>query len=123
MIRNFLLIGIGGAAGSMARYAITLLLPKTAVTSFPVSTLLVNLLGSLLIGLLAGVALRSQWMTQTGTALLAAGLCGGFTTFSAFALDGIRLLEAGAVLTALLYVSLSVVVGMVLCYAGYHLVS
>ena len=123
MIRTFLLVGLGGAVGSMARYAITLLMPKASTGSFPTATLLVNLSGCLLIGLLAGVTVRSTWMTHTGWALLATGLCGGFTTFSAFALDGLKLMESGATTTALIYAVLSVALGMVLCYFGYYLTS
>jgi len=121
MIRSFLLIGLGGAAGSMARYAVSLLLPKASTASFPIATLLVNLLGCLVIGLLAGCALRNNWMMHTGWALLATGLCGGFTTFSAFALDGLKLMESSAILTAIIYATISVAIGMMLCYVGYRI--
>jgi CrcB protein len=98
------------------------MLPR-AGRGFPWATLSVNLIGCLLIGILAGIAPRGGWMLHTGWALLATGLCGGFTTYSAFALDNIRLLEAGGNITALVYVLVSFVAGIILCYAGYALAS
>jgi CrcB protein len=123
MLRTFILVGIGGAAGSMLRYAASVLLPRALTSSFPWPTLLVNLAGSLLIGLLAGAASRSAWMAQTGWPLLAAGLCGGFTTFSTFSLDVLKLAERGAAVTALTYIAASVVFGIALCFTGYYLAS
>lgn len=120
MLRTFLLAGTGGAIGSVMRYGITLLLPRATDASFPAATLLINLLGSLAIGLLAGCAVRNAWLSGPGWALLAVGVCGGFTTFSAFALDSVRLLQHGAALTAIIYNTVSIVLGITLCYAGYY---
>src|SRR5437870_2047776 len=105
MLRNFLLVGLGGACGSMMRFGISLLLPRVSTASFPLSTLIVNISGCLLIGLLAGIALRSEWMNVTGWTLLAAGICGGFTTFSSFSYESILLIKAGHYVSALLYIS------------------
>jgi CrcB protein len=118
MLRNFLLVGAGGALGSVLRYAVALLLPR-AGKGFPWATLSVNLVGCLLIGLLAGLAPRHRWMFHTGWVLLATGLCGGFTTYSAFALDNIKLFEVGGNIIALIYTLISLVAGIILCYAGY----
>ena len=121
MLRTFLLVGVGGAAGSMARYATTLLLTRASANAFPAATMLVNLMGCLLIGVLAGWAERSVLLNNAGWALLATGFCGGFTTFSAFALDNMKLQQGGASGTALVYSMISIVGGMLLCYIGYHL--
>lgn len=118
MLRNFLLVGAGGAVGSILRYALALMLPR-AGKGFPWATLSVNLIGCLLIGLLAGMTPRNNWMFHTGWVLLATGLCGGFTTYSAFALDNVKLFEAGGSITALAYTLVSLVGGIILCYLGY----
>jgi CrcB protein len=123
MLRTLILVGIGGAAGSILRYAVTLLMPRAEASSFPVATMLVNLAGCLIIGLLAGFAARNAWMMHMGWSLLATGLCGGFTTFSTFALDNLQLMERGAFITAIVYAALSVIVGIVLCFTGYYLTS
>lgn len=105
----------------MLRYGLSLLMPRPAPGGFPVATLLVNLLGCLMIGLLAGLSERSGWISQTGWPLLAIGLCGGFTTFSALALEDMRLLQEGALATAVWYTIISVTGGILLCRTGYAL--
>jgi CrcB protein len=120
MLRNFLLVGAGGAVGSMLRYAIALLLPR-AGKGFPWATFTVNLVGCFVIGLLAGLIPRQHWMFRTGWMLLATGLCGGFTTFSSFALDNVKLFESGGNFTAVIYTAASLMLGIALCFAGYRL--
>jgi CrcB protein len=112
---DYLAVAIGGAAGSVARYAVSTLL-RTAPGTFPVGTFAVNLLGSLLIGLCAGLAERgAPWVRPW----LMAGFLGGFTTFSAFSLENMRLLRDGSLGTALAYALVSVSAGILLAYAGY----
>jgi len=119
MFRNFLLVGFGGAFGSMARYGVSFIMSKIITSPFPFATFTINVLGSLLIGLLFGLAARSQWMELGGGyLLLASGFCGGFTTFSTFALENINLMQKGQSYTAILYCGLSLVVGLVLCKVG-----
>lgn len=107
---RFLWVALGGAAGAMLRYAISLIPVRG---SFPVLTLITNLLGALLIGLIAGAA---EWTSPSPNLILFAktGLCGGFTTFSTFSLESYTLLKAGQKGMAALYILLSVG----LCLAG-----
>ncbi len=106
-------VAIGGATGSVVRYAIQSMFRLSA---FPVGTLLVNLLGSLLIGLCAAFAERGTPWIRTW---LMAGFLGGFTTFSAFSLENFRLMRDGQAGMALAYALTSLVAGILLAFAGY----
>ena len=123
MLRAFLLVGVGGFLGSIARYAVNLWINKTSIANFPLATLSINLFGCLLIGLLFGIAQRNSWMQQDGWLLLATGFCGGLTTFSTFALDQNTLLNKAQYLTATLYAGLSLVLGLLCCRMGIWLCS
>lgn len=102
----YLIVGIGGAMGSMARYGIGRVLPSG---SFPYATLTVNLVGALLMGLLMAVLSRVslEW-GEEARLLIGVGLLGGFTTFSAFSLDVVTLLQRGEWVSFFTYISLSV---------------
>lgn len=116
-------VAVGGAFGAVLRYqlgrSMTGWLGPAAMGVFPWATLTVNALGSLLMGVLAG------WLTFRGTAnweqlrlLLGVGLLGGFTTFSAFSLEMVLLIERGQLLFAALYTFLSVALGITGLFAG-----
>ena len=115
-------MGAGGAVGSMARYGLSFVIAKFNVQPFPLGTFAINILGSLLIGVLFGLLARHQWLQVGGYLLLASGFCGGFTTFSTFALENVTLMQKGQSGVAFLYMGLSVVIGLVLCRAGMWLV-
>lgn len=117
LLKNFLLVGLGGMAGSMLRYACYLLLPAGA---FPFATFTVNIAGSFVIGLITGMMGRPADQHNLHL-LLATGLCGGFTTFSAFSADGVRLATEGKTGLLLLYACASIVLGMLATYGGYKL--
>jgi CrcB protein len=112
----------GGGAGAVLRYqmgrAITHALGPTAVTAFPWATLTVNVVGSLAMGLLAG------WLARFGTGgehwrlIVGVGLLGGFTTFSAFSLELMLLIERGQSGTAFVYGTVSVLAGLTGLYLG-----
>ncbi len=110
MMNTLLLVAAGGAVGSVLRYAVGLLV------AFPMGTLAVNVLGSVAIGLLWGVQ-GDKGMSQM-IAFLMFGVLGGFTTFSTFTLDTLRLVEAGRLPDAAGYVVASVVLALLACAAG-----
>ena len=114
MIRNLLLVALGGAVGSVLRYLISSL-----NTSFPWGTFLVNILGSLLIGLLVGFVSKGV-LSPEMKLLLVTGFCGGFTTFSTFANESFSMMRTGDILLSALYIGVSVVVGVLAVYAGMH---
>ncbi|MBS1781979.1 MAG: fluoride efflux transporter CrcB [Bacteroidetes bacterium] len=118
MFRAFIMVGVGGATGSMLRFAIGLFFQRYFQHSFPLSTLFINLLGCLLIGFLFGLADKQAWMQGNILLLLATGFCGGFTTFSTFALENVGLIQQTQFLSATFYTLMSVVLGLALCRFG-----
>ena len=115
----YLLVGIGGALGSIARYGSGVAVGKLWGPSFPVATVLVNIVGSLAMGLFIGFLARTTPAWQADARLfVAVGVFGGFTTFSTFSLDVIVLIERGEIIQALAYVLISVVVAVAALYVG-----
>jgi CrcB protein len=113
----YLLAALGGALGALARWGIASALPSSP-TGWPWATLLVNLSGCLLLGVLFAVLAARFPDADWPRPLLAVGLLGGYTTYSAFAVEVVRLAESGAVLTAGGYVVASVVGGVAAVAAG-----
>lgn len=101
-LRELLLVGLGGGVGSAARYAMTGWVQRTAGADWPwpLGTFVVNASGSLLIGLLGGLALTRSVPSEGLRLLLVTGVLGGYTTFSAFSLENLLLIRQGAVLAA-----------------------
>ena len=119
----YLLVAVGGALGSMARYGSGVLIGKVWDATFPLATMLINIVGSLAMGLFIGYLVRATPSWQADARLLVAvGIFGGFTTFSSFSLDTISMMERGDIGQALLYVVLSVVVGIAALYGGLLLI-
>ena len=117
---SWLWVGLGGGMGAVARYFMQQYVQGRWPLAWPIGTGCVNAAGCLLAGLLLGLlerhALGAAWRL-----LLITGVCGGFTTFSAFALENVALLRAGQVGLAALYAGGSVAVGLLLAAAGYWL--
>jgi CrcB protein len=115
----FLLVGAGGAIGAMARYGFASFVGRFWPMSFPLATLLINIIGSLAMGLFVGLMARWLPAWQSDARLfVAVGILGGFTTFSSFSLDTIVLIERGEVVAAGAYVLLSVVLCLIGLYLG-----
>lgn len=118
---NFLLVMVGGAIGSVGRYAVG----KTTLGAFgadyPWGTLAVNLIGGFLMGLLVGVLARTGG-SEHSRLLIGVGVLGGFTTFSAFSLDAVTMIERGQWGIAVTYALVSVVGSVLALFAGLYLV-
>ncbi len=110
-MEGFLFVALGGAAGAMGRYAIGLLPVKT---SFPILTLIVNIIGAALIGFVTGIVSSDAEVSPYTVLFWKTGVCGGFTTFSTFSLEALTLFEHKAYLSGGIYIFLSVVC----CLAG-----
>lgn len=118
MLTRLLLIALGGAIGSVARYGTGLMLRDVTVRSgFPWGTAAVNMIGCFVIGLLFGLW-GERWMTRESHFLFAVGVLGGFTTFSSYGLETANLLREGHVMRAVMYLLVSNVVGIAAVMAG-----
>jgi CrcB protein len=115
---DVLWVGVGGAAGAIARYLVSGLVQDRAGGLFPWGTLVVNVTGCLAMGLLAGLADARGFMTPATRALLVVGVLGGFTTFSAFGNETMNLLVDRDLLRAAANVGLNVVLGLGAVWAG-----
>ena len=121
IIKNVLLVGAGSFIGGAARYLVSLAL-KNASKGFPWATLLVNLAGCFLIGLLWGMFSKSATEGSNWALLLTVGLCGGFTTFSTFSKEALMMLQSGNIWGFAGYIGISVAAGIALVALGYFLV-
>lgn len=118
-MNGFLLVGAGGALGAMTRYGFSSIVGRLWPMGFPLATLLINIIGSIAMGLFVGVMAKLLPANQEELRLfVAVGIFGGFTTFSSFSLDTIVLIERGELLQAISYVALSVVVCLIGLYLG-----
>ena len=113
---NVIAVGLGGFAGAVLRYLIGLI-PVNESIAFPIKTFIINILGCIMIGLIVTYAARnSSWSPQM-MLFMKVGLCGGFTTFSTFALETSDLLKSGHSLAAFMYVICSVLIGVGVIFA------
>jgi CrcB protein len=119
MMKEVLLVGLGGAVGSILRFVVQRIINTT---NFPYGTLAVNIAGCLLIGMLAGYAIKNI-MTESHRLLLMTGFCGGFTTFSALTLESLTLLQNNRWTAFGLYIFFSLTLGLLATFAGYKLSS
>ena len=117
-MRTLFFIALGGAIGSVGRYLVQVSVDKYVTISFPLGTMLVNLSGCFLIGLLYGFSLKYEWMTLEWRLFLITGICGGYTTFSSFSYESISLIREGSYVYFLLYVAGSVILGLLATLAG-----
>lgn len=108
---NVLMVGLGGLIGSVCRYGVGLL-PICESTVFPIKTLCINVLGAFAIGLIVFSVQAGKSVDPRLVLFLKVGICGGFTTFSTFALEAYQLLQQGAVVAAVSYLLLSTLLGV-----------
>ena len=106
-----LAVALGGAAGSVLRYLIGLI-PVKEQFMFPIKTFAINVLGCFIIGLVTALTLKSSSLNPRLVLFLKVGICGGFTTFSTFALESSNLLKNGHAGIAALYIFLSIAIGI-----------
>lgn len=118
MAINIILVAFGGALGSVARYLTTRFSAHLFGIGFPWGTVIVNLVGSFLIGFISAIILAKTENPEPLRLLLITGFLGGFTTFSAFSLDVINLLSRGSYSAALAYIALSVVPAIIATFLG-----
>ncbi len=118
-MKQLLIVGLGGFIGTIARFLVSKLNIYWHVLSIPMGTLTVNVLGSLIIGFLVGISQKSDLLTPGMRIFLMVGVCGGFTTFSSFSNENMMLMQNGQFLTALIYTSLSIILGFTAVYLGY----
>ena len=111
----------GGALGSMARYAVGIASVRWFGPGFPWGTLLINILGSFVIGALAEMFALRWDASQPARAFLVIGICGGFTTFSTFSLDVVTLLNRGETLPAAAYALASVILSVMALLAAVYI--
>lgn len=116
-MKQFILVFLGGGFGSILRYIISKNL-NAYYSNFYLGTFLVNVIGCLIIGILIGLSLKNNYISENQTLLLATGFCGGFTTFSTFALESNILLKETSLLQTSLYMGLSVVIGVLAISLG-----
>ena len=116
-------VALGGALGSVLRYSlVTALQSVPRLSGFPLGTLSVNVIGSFAMGVFVAMVVARNAYSSPLAAFLLIGLCGGFTTFSAFSMDAVRLVEAGALGVSFVYMGVSVVLSILSLIAGLWLV-
>jgi CrcB protein len=120
-VRLTLYVAIGAALGGVARFALTSFVQQRAGADFPAGTLVINLTGSFLLGLIVRYALQSAVVSPEMRALLTTGFCGGYTTFSTFSYETAVLLEDGEYGRAGLYAGVSVLGALLATFAGFAL--
>jgi CrcB protein len=115
---GYLIVFVGGGLGAALRHGVNLAVARLLGTAFPYATLIENVSGSLVMGLLAGYFAFRGGVSQHWQLFLTTGILGGYTTFSAFSLDAVLLYERGALGLAALYVAASVLLSIAGLFAG-----
>ena len=121
MIKTILLIGIGGAIGSILRYFTSVFVQKYYASAFPLATFITNVIGCFLIGLLVGLLDKNQMADSNLKWFLITGFCGGYTTFSVFGYENFSLVQGSNSAVALLYIGASIFIGLLAVWCGISL--
>jgi len=118
MLRTILFIGTGGFLGTVARFLVSKLSQQMFQTTFPLGTLIVNLTGCFILGIIYGLMERGELFSSDVRLFLTVGFCGGFTTFSTFAFENANMLRDGNFTQVALYTGISVIIGIAALIAG-----
>lgn len=122
MIKDLILVGVGGGIGSILRFLTSRLSARYISSEWALAgTFIANIVGCFIIGLLAGWLLFNTGKSQQLPLLLVTGFCGGYTTFSAFAFENVQLLQSGHTLFSVLYIFLSIALGLLALWSGVKL--
>lgn len=122
MLKLLILAGTGGFLGTIARFLTSRYFSAVFPSSFPLGTFAVNIIGSFIIGIIFGIAQKGDFMNSEWRLFLTVGFCGGFTTFSAFAIENINLLRSADYFNFFLYTGSSIIFGLLATFIGIMLV-
>lgn len=120
-IQLILVIALGGSAGALARFGVYVLVHGRGGRHGPWTTMLVNIIGCLLLGLILGWVAKRGGTNELWRSFLTVGVLGAFTTFSTYAGDALRLIHDGRTMEAIAYMTLSAALGLAVCAVGYEL--
>lgn len=118
MLKTLLIIGLGGAIGSILRYLTSLFAARYWENHFPMATFITNVIGCFLIGLFIGILEKQQLANSDLKWFLITGFCGGYTTFSTFGYENFNLLQSQNSAMAFAYIALSVIIGLMAVWFG-----
>ncbi|HCY40477.1 MAG TPA: fluoride efflux transporter CrcB [Prolixibacteraceae bacterium] len=118
MVKSIMIVGFGGFIGSVARFLVSRYFQENIVSVFPWSTLAVNIIGSLIIGIIYGISEKGDFLSSEIRLFLTVGICGGFTTFSTLSNDAFLLLRQQEWIRFAFYTSFSFFLGLLAVYAG-----
>jgi len=117
MLVSLIMVMVGGAVGSALRFLVGLMIPASP-GAFPVATLIINLVGSAVLGAISMLSVRYDLISKDMALLLGTGLCGGFTTFSTFSVELMMLVDVERYVAATIYLATSTVGGIAAAFAG-----
>lgn len=123
MFKMMLIAGAGGFFGTSARYLINQAFVRNNPLEWPLATFVINIAGCFIFGLLTALFQRSGLISPKLSAFLITGFCGGFTTFSTFSFEAFSLANSGLLFSSILYLALSVIVGLLAVWAGLAIAS
>lgn len=122
MLRTILIVGSGGFIGSVMRYLVQVLMEKTLTSLFPWGTLIANVSGCFIIGMVFALAEKGNMLSAEWRLFMAVGVCGGFTTFSSFAYNNFMMIREKAFTELFLNVGGSLFLGIAAVYVGIILI-